>query len=444
MPGLGERRHVDGHVGLVEHLGRRSSAGQLAERAQAVPRVRPASTAVTATGLTASVVGHVAVVGQRVGQAGGAARRAPARPPRPAAAPPSPTGRRLLIGEEGGEAGHRGGRALALERHRRPGTRRRRRRSSGVQPRVSVGPPGRAGAGAGGGGGGVRVGQDGDAGRRGQRAAGRAAVTGTSGSRSRTRLLGRRRRWPAAAGTRRRGGRRRSGSRAARWPGPRPAPTPRARLNQGCGGRDPRGLRDQRQGRRGHGGRPAAPAVAGGERPPCRGGLLRPPRACRGRSWPSASTQGEARGRTTVGGCSPRRYPSGSAPTSSATEELARRFAAAGRRCIWWVDRCATPCSPVRRGVDVRHRPDDRRPARRDRAAGPGLGRRRVDAGGALRHHRLPQGRRGLRDHDAPGRGLRARVAQARGHLRRRHRASTCHGATSPSTRWRCACPTWS
>ena len=99
---------------------------------------------------------------------------------------------------------------------------------------------------------------------------------------------------------------------------------------------------------------------------------------------------------------------------------------------------------PGGHGGAPRRRPDDRRVAGRDRAAGAGLGRRRLDPGRALRHHRCPQGHPGLRDHDAPGRGLRARVAQARGDLRRRPRSSTCRGGTSPSTRWRCACPTWS
>ena len=51
------------------------------------------------------------------------------------------------------------------------------------------------------------------------------------------------------------------------------------------------------------------------------------------------------------------------------------------------------------------------------------LGRRGVDPGRAVRHDRLPKtGGRDLRDHHAPRRGLRARLAQARGALRRRGR----------------------
>ena len=124
-----------------------------------------------------------------------------------------------------------------------------------------------------------------------------------------------------------------------------------------------------------------------------------------------------------MGGCSPRRCPSGSAPTSSATEELARRFAAAGRTLYLVGGSVRDALFPGRRPSRApRLRPDHRRPPRRDRAARAGLGRRRLDPGGALRHHRLPQGRPGLRDHHPPGRGLRARLAQARGDLRRRHR----------------------
>src|SRR5580700_4123834 len=49
-------------------------------------------------------------------------------------------------------------------------------------------------------------------------------------------------------------------------------------------------------------------------------------------------------------------------------------------------------------------------PSRGDRADRARLGRRRLDAGRPLRDHRMPEGRSRLRDHDAPGRGLRARV----------------------------------
>ena len=99
-----------------------------------------------------------------------------------------------------------------------------------------------------------------------------------------------------------------------------------------------------------------------------------------------------------------------------------RRFAGRGPHAVsrrWFGARRALPGRRRRRR---RPRPDDRRPPRGDRAPGQGLGGRRLDPGRAVRDHRLPQGRAGLRDHDAPGRGLRARVAQARGDLRRRHR----------------------
>ena len=49
-----------------------------------------------------------------------------------------------------------------------------------------------------------------------------------------------------------------------------------------------------------------------------------------------------------MGGCSPHRFPSGSAPFSSATAELARAVHQGWQaRSIWWGGRCATPCSPA-------------------------------------------------------------------------------------------------
>ena len=116
------------------------------------------------------------------------------------------------------------------------------------------------------------------------------------------------------------------------------------------GGRDPRRLRDQGEGRAAPAGR--ADGAAAHRRRQCRGGLLRPPRACRGRSWPSASTQGEARGRTTVGGCSPRRFPNGSAPTSAPPRRWRGASRQPGTRSISWADPCATHCSPTRRRAD--------------------------------------------------------------------------------------------
>ena len=51
-----------------------------------------------------------------------------------------------------------------------------------------------------------------------------------------------------------------------------------------------------------------------------------------------------------------------------------------------------------------------------------GLGRRGLAAGRAVRDRRLREGRRALRDHDVPRRGLPRRQPQARGHVLRRHR----------------------
>ena len=166
---------------------------------------------------------------------------------------------------------------------------------------------------------------------------------------------------------------------------------------------------------------PGAPAP-GHPRRGCRQGRRWSRRACKGRSEPSASTQGEARGRTTVGGCSPPRCPNGSAPTCMpprSSRVASRRRAA---RCTWSGGSVRDALFPGEAGGGTRPRSHHRRPPRRDGASGPGLGRRAVDPGCALRDDRLSQGRPGLRDHDPPGRGLRPRVAQARGDLRRRHR----------------------
>ena len=47
-----------------------------------------------------------------------------------------------------------------------------------------------------------------------------------------------------------------------------------------------------------------------------------------------------------MGGCSPRRCPSGSAPTSKPPKSWRGALPRPERRCIWWADRCATRCSP--------------------------------------------------------------------------------------------------
>ena len=110
-------------------------------------------------------------------------------------------------------------------------------------------------------------------------------------------------------------------------------------------------------------------------------------------------------------GCSrfstpPRPSPSASPPPATA--------------CTWWAAASATPSSAAR--STQRPRLHHRRPPRRHRGHRPGLGRRRLGPGPALRHHRGQEGRRRLRDHHPPGRGLLARLPQARGGLRRRRR----------------------
>ena len=78
-----------------------------------------------------------------------------------------------------------------------------------------------------------------------------------------------------------------------------------------------------------------------------------------------------------------------------------------------------------------RPRPDHRRPARARARDRRGLGRRRLGRRDRVRHRRGAQGRPQARDHDLPRRGLRPRVAQARGVLRRlarrRPRAARLH-----------------
>ena len=89
----------------------------------------------------------------------------------------------------------------------------------------------------------------------------------------------------------------------------------------------------------------------------------------------------------------------------------------------WWGARSATPSWPEpgadaadgRTGPRLHHR----RPARRHRGGGVRLGRRGLDPGQAVRHHRVPPGRPEVRDHHPPGRGLPARLPQARRGLRR-------------------------
>ena len=91
---------------------------------------------------------------------------------------------------------------------------------------------------------------------------------------------------------------------------------------------------------------------------------------------------------TTLGGGDPRPLPD---PWSTPPPSWPGASTAPATGCTWWVARCATPSptTPPLAGA-ARLRPHHRRRARRDRAAGGGLGRRRVAPGQALRHGRAP------------------------------------------------------
>ena len=110
-----------------------------------------------------------------------------------------------------------------------------------------------------------------------------------------------------------------------------------------------------------------------------------------------------------------------------------------------WAARCATPSSPT-----AQRRRDPITTSTSPPTPGPTRSRRSsrgwADAvwlqGKRFGTIGRPQGRADARDHDPPRRGLPARLAQARGGLRRRRSRSTCRGATSPSTPWRCGSPT--
>ena len=90
------------------------------------------------------------------------------------------------------------------------------------------------------------------------------------------------------------------------------------------------------------------------------------------------------------------------APAAPGRRHRRARPTASGRRgtpSIWWVDRCATPSWPTATPVPTGRRPTrprpglhHRRPPRRHRGRAAWVGRRRVDPGQAVRHHRLPPG----------------------------------------------------
>ncbi len=109
-----------------------------------------------------------------------------------------------------------------------------------------------------------------------------------------------------------------------------------------------------------------------------------------------------------------------------------------GTRSPWWAGRSATRCSGVL-GDDLDLTTDARPEQVLEIVVG--LGRRGLGRRHRVRHRRGAQGRAQARDHDVPRRGLRPRVAQARGRVRRRRSPTTSCAATSPSTRWRCGCP---
>ena len=143
--------------------------------------------------------------------------------------------------------------------------------------------------------------------------------------------------------------------------------------------------------------------------------------------------------RTTLGGVFPERLR----PLVEATAELSDRFAAAGHSLylVGGSVRDAIVAEPGTGDADGGPRLHHRRATRRHRGGGVGMGRRRMDPGQAVRHHRVPSGRPEVRDHHPPGRGLPARLPQARGGLRRPVGGRPGAAGTSPSTPWPSSCP---
>ena len=144
-------------------------------------------------------------------------------------------------------------------------------------------------------------------------------------------------------------------------------------MNHGAVGGDPRGLRGQGQRRRARAGLHGGPGGPGGARdePPVLRRVAAATASVQRAVLAQRVAQGEARGRTTVGGCSPRRCPSASAHLSVPPRSWRAGSRPPGRRSTWWAAPCVTRCSRARE-ADGRRRPDDRRPARGDRAAGRG------------------------------------------------------------------------
>ena len=103
----------------------------------------------------------------------------------------------------------------------------------------------------------------------------------------------------------------------------------------------------------------------------------------------------------------------------SPTQQLAARLAAAGF-AAYLVGGSVRDALLDRAITDVDITTDGA--TRRDRGRGYGLGRCGVAARPAVRHDRLREGRRAVRDHDVSRRRVPPRQPQARGHLLRRHR----------------------
>ena len=140
-------------------------------------------------------------------------------------------------------------------------------------------------------------------------------------------------------------------------------------------------------------------------------------------------------------GCRSRRCARPGAGASPLLRELGGSSRPPGTSSRWSAARCATPSSggpaPTSTSRPRAPRADPapsrgRGPTRRGTSAAPSARSGCASAGHPARGHDLP--RRLLRPHDP----------QARGRLRRLAGRATSSGATSPSTRWRCGCRSWS
>ena len=127
------------------------------------------------------------------------------------------------------------------------------------------------------------------------------------------------------------------------------------------------------------------------------------------------------------------------APDLPLLTDLGERFAAAGHDLALVGGPGAR--RPARPPVD-RPRLHDLGPARRHRGRAQGLGQRDVGHGARVRHHRRPPGQHGRRGDHLPRRRLRRRRPASRSWRSATPSRTTWCGATSPSTRWPCGCPT--